>query len=379
MGVAVPVLDPQTAFRGALKVTMPTRASIAAGVAHIPSAPYRGESMRRGRTFDMPRWYLTVSPGTVRVSVRLTAPKVHLWHDDDVDDDSTAPKRGRVSDFSRKSRARMTDTFRSLDYSPLFETGDYPALVTLTMPGSGWEECTPTPRAFKKKVNRLKEEFKRRWGRDMIGVWKMEFQERGAPHLHILMTPPRGRTRGTGEGFKDWLSKTWARIVNVQDAQAYADHIAAGTGIDWVEGQRYSDPRRIAVYFDKHAGYHEKDYQNVMPQLWRDAISAGEPGATFWGYWGLEKLTETVEITGSMAARSRSVLADEPVLHRHAQPSAAVLSDEVISIMSIRRPLCAREAHNVQICSPNSAIDLGFTIRRAAIVGRRLCRHPIDD
>lgn len=320
-----------------MSVSMPTRDSLARAVAHIPSAQAPSLS-RHGRRYEAPRWFLQVSPGSVRLTCRLTTPKEHWGHNDDVDDlDITdAPKRGRVSDFSAKSRARMSNAFHSLDYAPLFQDGDFPALVTLTAPAD-WESVFPTPKSFKVKVNRFKEEYDRRWGRKMTGVWKMEFQERGAPHLHILMTPPRGRTRGTGEDFPNWLSKTWARIVNVQGAQAYADHVGAGTNVNWKEGQRYSDPRRIAVYFDKHAAFHEKDYQNEMPQLWRDAIAAGASGATFWGYWNLSKLVEETELEKDVltSARHGRQALGEPVLHHNRMPSPTDLAGE--------NPLCQED------------------------------------
>lgn len=308
-------------------------------MATMPRADVRPPS-RFGRRYEAPVWFLTVSPGTVRVHCRLSSEKVSLSDNSGMDEElADGPKRGRVADFSRKARARMCDVFRSLDYAPLFEEGDFPALVTLTAPGD-WESVFPTPRSFKKKVDLLKKEYRRRWGRPITGVWKMEFQARGAPHLHLLMTPPRGRTRGTGEAFPEWLSKTWARIVNVQGAQAYSDHERAGTGIDWVQGQRYSDPRRIAVYFDKHAGYHEKDYQNVMPELWLSAIADGEPGATYWGYWGLSKMQETIEMHRLLGARSRGrqrreeyeleLMAGGAGLSHNAAPNAAILADELL-------------------------------------------------
>lgn len=316
----VPVGNPADVFAASVNLRLPSREGIKAALEHVPKAPPRAPS-RLGRRYEMPVWYLTISPGTVRVSCRCSAPKVSLCDDDvmEEDTDSDAPKRGRVADFSRKARARMCDSFRSMDYSPLFEGGNFPALVTLTAPGD-WESVFPTPREFKRKVNLFKKEYKRSYGRDIAGVWKMEFQRRGAPHLHILMTPPRSNARGTGESFRDWASKTWARICNARGADAYAAHVARGVDVSWEEGQRYSDPRRIAVYFDKHAGYHEKDYQNEMPQLWLDAIAAGEPGATFWGYWKLKKIQETIELTRGPGARERRPLEEVPMHIMSTQP-----------------------------------------------------------
>ncbi len=331
---AIPVGHPADIFRDQMRVQLPTRAGLQSALALMPKPESQRHLSRHGRRYESPVWFLTISPGTVRVTCRLTMAKVTLDHNGLMEDDtvSDAPTRGRVADFSDKARARMTDVFRSLDYSPLFEDGGIPALVTFTAPGD-WESVFPTPRDFKKKVNLFKQEYKRAWGRDLTGVWKMEFQERGAPHLHVLMTPPRSRTRATGESFRDWASKTWARLCNAQGAQAYADHLGRGVDISWEEGQRYSDPRRIAVYFDKHAGYHEKDYQNVMPQLWLSAIADGQPGATYWGYWQLEKMVETIELVRDPGARMRRASRQDvgfvEVRQHNAMPNAAMLAGVV--------------------------------------------------
>ena len=76
--------------------------------------------------------------------------------------------------------------------------------------------------------------FERAWKRKLIGVWKREFQRRGAPHYHILMVPPHGTVNGLG--FREWLSQTWASIVGAQRCEGecvggcceYALHRAAG-------------------------------------------------------------------------------------------------------------------------------------------------------
>lgn len=225
------------------------------------------------------------------------------------------PTRGLVTAWSRRSKSRMELVLRSLDYMPLFDAGDIPAMVTLTMPGKFWELCTPNARAFKNKVSIFRTYYKNAWGSAPVGVWKMEFQRRGAPHLHILTTPPRGLSAGREKlPFSEWLSVTWSKIVfsgiervelpEVVNREAFlamlpqarANHIAAGTGVDYVEGQRYMDPKRMAQYFAKHGAYSSKDYQNQMPRLWLDAIENGAGGANFWGYWGLLKTDYRVEL-----------------------------------------------------------------------------------
>lgn len=321
------ILDPVSALRQRTSVVPITRADVAASVALVPRQVRDGFGMPYGfqrtnqssRLYERERWYLSVSPGTVRVHSKTMAPKLSLW-DDDAMTTTDAPVRGRVKEFSAKSRARMFSTLPSLDYGPMFATGNPSAMVTLTLPGRGWEELVPDVRTFKKMLHTFQREYKRAWGAMPVAVWKMEFQRRGAPHVHLFMVPPSGLARGRGVArtFPNWLSITWAKIVGAPlGSQARIDHELAGTGIDYVEGQRFSDPRRIAAYFSKHGVYADKEYQNWMPDHWRQAIIEGRSGGGhFWGYWQLEKAVETVELRAGRPAR---VIDGEPVMRHHAR------------------------------------------------------------
>ena len=329
---------------------IPTRAEIASAVANLPAAAQRPFQFNTG-----PRTFLTIGAGMVRISRKepggadAARERAHWRRIKEIDalvaaeisglnepmalhesieeirdriaaeNPDLAPVLGgnstKVTSWSRRSRARMKMTLDTLDYSPLFADGWRVAMVTLTMPGAGWEECVPTPADFKYKVNRLKAEFKREFGFPLEGVWKMEFQRRGAPHLHILMAipPMKGHINGNrwraGEDaeFPKWLSHTWARVVGVKNAEERRKHIAAGTGIDYVDEQ-YRDPRRIATYFSKHGAFAGKEYQNEIPELWRTAVENGAASGQFWGYWGLEKAMASVELN---EARTASLWADE--------------------------------------------------------------------
>jgi hypothetical protein len=200
---------------------------------------------------------------------------------------SSRTSHGKIVGWSRKSKNRMQLALRALDYTPLYAEGLEPAMVTLTMPGE-WEHLAPTPEDFKAMVNRFRSAYRAAWGESIRGVWKMEFQSRGAPHLHVLMTPPAGLAHGVDRlEFRFWLSRAWARAVGAEGDERRR-HERAGTGVDYV-GEAYRDPQRIAVYFGKHGAFEAKDYQNEMPRIWRDAVAAGAQGARFWGVWGLEK------------------------------------------------------------------------------------------
>lgn len=216
------------------------------------------------------------------------------------------PSAGKIVGWSRRSRARMQMQLHRLDYTALFEAGLEPAMVTLTMPGE-WEHLAPTPAEFKKIVNRFTTSYRDAWGTRPVGVWKMEFQRRGAPHLHILMTPPAGEASGAFRyEFRLWLSHAWARAVGATGVQAER-HLRAGTGIDYV-GDSYRDPRRIAAYFGKHGFFAGKDYQNEMPALWRDAVANGEDGARFWGSWGLPKASAVLQLDDVASIESEIII-----------------------------------------------------------------------
>ncbi len=212
-----------------------------------------------------------------------------------------APDPARITSWSRKSRSMMVRRLAELDYSPLFAGGGVPAMLTLTYPGD-WEEVAGSARACKLHVDAFKMRFKRAWGVPLVGVWKREFQRRGAPHYHLLMVPPRGQVNG--EGFAVWVSRVWAEVVAHPDPDQRLLHRAAGTGVDFAEGMRARDPKRLAVYFSKHGAYGSKEYQNEAPALWTEAGSVGR----FWGYWGLERATKTVEVTAVEALAAARVL-----------------------------------------------------------------------
>jgi hypothetical protein len=195
----------------------------------------------------------------------------------------------------------MVKTFATLDYSPMFAGGLVPAMVTVTLPGD-WRAVAPTGRVWKRIMNRWFVRLDKAWGAQPM-LWKQEFQGRGAPHLHMFMSPPHGyrvcRCRLCGRpgqrlAFRDWLSHSWADVVGCADPDGYSDHVKAGTGIDYAEGLKASDPRRLAIYFSKHGGAAGgKEYQHNVPPEWQ--VAGCGPGR-FWGYRRLSPAISTVEV-----------------------------------------------------------------------------------
>lgn len=212
----------------------------------------------------------------------------------------------------------MLRTLGELDYRPLFAGGRVPALVTLTLPGD-WTAVAPTGQAFKGHLNAFKRRYERAWGEPLLAVWKLEFQRRGAPHAHLLMSPPPGRLERAslpaswrGEiaadapdiGFPEWLSESWADVVAHPDPGERLKHRRAGTGVDYARTPGSTDPRRIGAYFAKHSTFAAKEYQHNVPPLWQQA-EAG-PGR-FWGRWNMERISQEVAVdiaTARVVART---------------------------------------------------------------------------
>ena len=282
-----------------------------------------------GAQGEGPRWRLQVGPGVIAVGTKDYAKQYRAQeeelrrHELDVDmavawlqetgefPPDPTPSR-TVTEWSRKSRARMVRRLCELDYTGLYVDADgrrhgrLPAMSTLTYPGE-WQSVAPTGKAVKAHLRAFRKRYKRAWGEDLACVWKLEFQRRGAPHIHLLHAPPHGEDRVTGLPFRQWLSRVWTEIVDHQDPEERARHLLAGTGVDFSEGLRAKDPRRVAVYFLKHntAGEDDKEYQHVVPEEW------AEPGTgpgRFWGHWVLKPRVATVQVTSDDAVAAARVM-----------------------------------------------------------------------
>ncbi|WP_018332426.1 rolling circle replication-associated protein [Actinomycetospora chiangmaiensis] len=269
-----------------------------------------------GTLAEGPRWELTVGPGIFQVACRdwarreRTEERARSARVKDVDALVAAfvatgewpappPPRSAITSWSRKSRANMTKRLCELDYTPLYASGRLPAMVTLTYPGD-WVTVAPNGADLKRHMKALRKRYARAWGEEWRCVWKLEFQRRGAPHVHMLCTPPHGLARTTGEQFAVWLSRSWAEVVDHPDSEQRLRHERAGTALDYAEGLRATDPRRVAAYFTKHGLMAAKEYQHDVPPEW------SEPGTgpgRFWGVWNLHRAVRTVHVSAQYGIR----------------------------------------------------------------------------
>lgn len=327
----------------ALGLRFPSPEMVAAAAALFePAAPWACGPGRRGVEPESGRFRIFIGPGVVRlgwtnpVRAEKTAEravghhqrdvdgaKFHLRDDleDDAGDDDqavvsltrrspteidSAPTVGVITEWSRKSRSAMCRTFAELDYSPLVESGRVPAMVTLTYPGD-WKAVAPDGASVKRHMVLWRKRFQREYGESARYIWKLEFQRRGAPHIHLWMAPPISPGR-SGRGFAQWLSEVWAQVVDHPDAEQKARHRLAGTAIDVRSGLRASDPKRLAIYFTKHSSpnmHGDKEYQHIVPELWRQR---GHGPGRFWGAYGLKKAVAVVDVTQSAYIAARRIV-----------------------------------------------------------------------
>lgn len=234
---------------------------------------------------------------------------------DPLDPLAPGPARSRITEWTAKSRRNMVDRLSTLDYAGLVLAGRLPAMVTLTLCDE-WETVAPTGRAFKALVFAFQRRYRRAWGEQLRGIWKLEFQRRGAPHLHVLMLPPAGTADGLR--WRQWFATAWSSIVvdayrkaggagdlDELRRRVYAVHEHRKASADYAEGLRAADPKRVAVYFAGHSLLKDKEYQHIVPAGWQ---GEGAGPGRFWGYWQLRRADKAVPVTHEQAVQLARVL-----------------------------------------------------------------------
>lgn len=162
------------------------------------------------------------------------------------------PPRGTVVEFSYKARQRLA--FVAANSPVRFRT-----MITLTYPGAYSQDG--------RTVRTNRDNFLRFCRRDFGNphyLWFLEFQRRGAPHIHLLLDWPLPRETLRIRAVRFRVAATWYRIVGSGDAK----HLAAGTRVE-----RLRSPEGGARYAVKYAC---KMRQKVVPKEYQTV-------GRFWG------------------------------------------------------------------------------------------------
>lgn len=165
-------------------------------------------------------------------------------------------RRGKIGYFSRGSRRRMLGMIAEIRDN--FEGALF---VTLTYPS----EYPTDPRIFKRHLDNFLKRIAR-YFEDTRGIWRLEFQRRGAPHYHLLLW-------GINENLtwiRRYIAKVWYEVVHSGDGK----HARAGTNVQRIESRKHA-----GRYVSKYAA---KEQDTPMIPATGEVIAPGR----YWGYWG---------------------------------------------------------------------------------------------
>lgn len=153
-------------------------------------------------------------------------------------------KRGRVRAFTHRSRRRVQEKLGKL------EMGEGWVMVTLTFPDWEWVGTGPECKA------RLRAMRKRLMAKGVTaGMWRMEPQERGVPHFHLLCY---------GETWlsQEWVVEQWGQVLGY-DGPGPICHVT------WVRTMR-----RMTRYVTRYAGKAELRWEQRAAREVRDTTRA---------------------------------------------------------------------------------------------------------
>ena len=184
------------------------------------------------------------------VGIKIYKQDVVVIRDGSAPSKST-PERGEITHFSKKSRQRLAFVASNTDVT--FRT-----MITLTYPASYPTDGKET----KKHLNTFLTWLKRDTGGTSY-LWFLEFQRRGAPHFHILISAAMPRTAANKTAFRFRVSSTWYRAVNSGDAR----HLAAGCRTERIRNEDGARNYTVKYAFKMKQKAIPPEFRNVG-RLW---------------------------------------------------------------------------------------------------------------
>jgi len=178
--------------------------------------------------------------------------------------------RGIVKDFSRKSRKRLLEQTARLDLETYLKD-NRAIFITLT-----YGQSFPTPKTAKKHLFTLLKRF-RRFAQDSSGIWRLEFQKRGAPHLHIILF-------NFPFFSKESLALAWKDIIG----DDYCDMSTGLPTAPFTRIEAIKNARKAMGYVAKYCAKVEPETQfgfNDVPYL-----TASDNVGRVWGVYNRAKL-----------------------------------------------------------------------------------------
>jgi hypothetical protein len=158
--------------------------------------------------------------------------------------------RGACREFSQRSRMNLQEAVRNTEAT-------WSSMACLSYP----VEFPADGRLVKKHLRAFLEAAKRRYGSGLDYLWFLEFQTRGAPHIHVLWGKDVAVDR-------EWFASTWFRIVGSGRPEHYRVHRHKD---QWQEVYSADGCERYV------AKYAHKTFQKVVPEGFENV-------GRFWGH-----------------------------------------------------------------------------------------------
>ena len=200
-------------------------------------------------------------------------------------------RRGKIGGYTPASRARFREAIFMVEPAirPQHRGNrrHYPAsFLTLTYPAS-WD---PDPHKWKRHLDLWFQRLKRRYP-GAWAIWALEFQQRKAPHFHLIVYWGSSRPREKWKERRTWILSSWAATVGHDESQP--SHPGAGTRVTAIGNvtkvRHYITKQQTKDVVPVGAGAHARSLSSVVKTchyiLKRQ--SKGEVPAGFGRWWGI--------------------------------------------------------------------------------------------
>jgi hypothetical protein len=185
-------------------------------------------------------------------------------------DRRTYGNRGEIKEFTSQSRKRMLEMFATLDRAKIKFGKQRVKFITLTYP-----DYEGDLKRAKRDMDTLFKRIVRKFP-DACGVWKLEFQQRGVPHFHIML-----------------FNVKWWNVTHMQQTWNEVTGTDANNSLDLEVIKSFNG---VMYYVAKYMGKAEKiengamglSVSHISPQ--EQKHSAPEFIGRFWGVFNRAKM-----------------------------------------------------------------------------------------
>ena len=238
-------------------------------------------------------------------------------------------QRGDITEFSRRSRKRLLDTFARLDVSRLRFGTQRPKFITLTYQ-KNMRDAVQAKRdldAFMKRLARRSNDF---WA-----IWRMEFQKRGSIHFHLITHTPYWDAQSA--------QKAWNE-VNGEDSPNSLD----------IEALRSF--QGVMSYAAKYLGKVEDESPDESPEAPESCLGLSMLHTSpqtwtgrHWGVYGREHIPFAKRVTTRVTVTLETLIewaTNHPSPWAHPMQGCTIYGDALAQLMRFRESWMSHQEEN---------------------------------